>query len=162
MRDADIVASLNVQFADSLEVIESESVLVQNVRTKLSHKSRRAVRIEQNKTHGGSDRAHGKRRKDSAKNLRRWKDDEAQMERAQVMWHENNKGEYVPRPVNRRYHERRYFRTTDTSRIPVYYVDTANHLDMEYKERIRIIGGCVVCDYVPAIVTPEAVKGEPI
>lgn len=163
MQDADIVASLNVQFTDSLEVVESESVQpIQNVR-KLSRKDRRAVRIDRNKSHKGSDRAHGKRRKDSAKNLRRWENDEAQMERAQVMWHENNKGEYIPRPLDRKYHEKRYFRTTDTSRIPVYYVDTANHLDMEYKERKRTVKrGCVVYDYVPAIVTPEAVQGEPV
>lgn len=128
-----------------------------------NRKQRRAIRINYNKSHKGSDRAHGKRRPDSAKNLRRWENDEAQMERVQVMWHENNKGEYVPRPVNRGYHERRYFRTTDTNRIPVYYVDTANHLDMEYKERKRTIKrGCVVYDYVPAIVTPEAVQGESV
>lgn len=130
---------------------------------KLSRKSRRAVRIERNKRKKGSDRAHGKRRKDSAKNLRRWENDEAQMERAQVMWHLNNKGDYIPRPLDRKYHEKRYLRTMDASRIPVYYVDTTNHLDMEYKVRKRTIEkGCVVYDYVPAIVTPEAVQGEPV
>jgi len=162
MTDADIVASLNVQFADSLENEESESVQPVPSR-KPSHKQRRAARRVQNARHKSADRRHGKRRKDSVKNLRRWEDDQAQMERAQVMWHLNNKGEYVPRPIDRKYHERRYSRTTDTSRIPVYYVDTANHLDMEYRERKRTIKrGCVVYDYVPAIVTPEAVKGEPV
>lgn len=67
----------------------------------LSRKQRRAQRRVQNKRHKQSDRQHGKRRADSAKNLRRWEDDRAQMERAQVMWHENNKGEYVPRPFQR-------------------------------------------------------------
>lgn len=147
--------------AEDIALIEGEESVRKS--DKLSRKQRRAIRINYNKSHKGSDRAHGKRRPDSAKNLRRWKNDEAQMERAQVMWHENNKGEYVPRPVNRGYHEKRYFRTTDTSRIPVYYVDTANHLDMEYKERKRTVKrGCVVYDYVPAIITPEAVQGESV
>lgn len=147
--------------AEDIALIEGEESVRKS--GKLSRKVRRAIRIDRNKSRKGSDRAHGKRRKDSAKNLRRWENDEAQMERAQVMWHENNKGEYIPRPLDRKYHEKRYLRTTDTSRIPVYYVDTANHLDMEYKERKRTVKrGCVVYDYVPAIVTPEAVQGEPV
>lgn len=109
MQDADTVASFNVQFADSLEIMESESVQpTQNVR-KLSHKSRRAIRIDCNKQKKGSDRAHGKRRPDSAKNLRRWENDEAQMGRAQVLWCQNHKGEYVPsKIIDRKYHEKRF------------------------------------------------------
>ncbi len=66
-----------------------------------NRKQRRAARRIQNKRHKQSDRQHGKRRADSAKDLRRWEDDRAQMERPQVMWHLNNKGDYVPRPFQR-------------------------------------------------------------
>ena len=60
MTDADIVASLNVQFADRLEVVESEPVQpVQNDR-KLSRKQRRAARRVQNARHKQADRLHGK------------------------------------------------------------------------------------------------------
>lgn len=45
--------------AEDAEIF-GKSVLVQNVR-KLSNKSRRAVRIERNKSHKGADRLHGKR-----------------------------------------------------------------------------------------------------
>lgn len=67
----------------------------------MSRKQRRAERRVQNARHKTADRRHGKRRADSPKDLRRWENDEAQQERAQVMWHVDNKGDYVPRPFQR-------------------------------------------------------------
>ena len=60
MQDADIVASLNVQFADSLEVVESESVPVRNVR-KCDRKERARRHHKANRTHKTRDRYHGKK-----------------------------------------------------------------------------------------------------
>ena len=60
MQDADIVASLNVQFADSLEVVESESVPVRNVR-KCDRKERARRHRKANRTHKTRDRYHGKK-----------------------------------------------------------------------------------------------------
>ena len=60
MQDADIVASLNVQFADSLEVVESESVPVRNVR-KCDCKERARRHHKANRTHKTRDRYHGKK-----------------------------------------------------------------------------------------------------
>lgn len=60
MQDADIVASFNVQFADSLEVVESESVPVQNVR-KCDRKERARRHRKANRTHKTRDRYHGKK-----------------------------------------------------------------------------------------------------
>lgn len=87
---------------------ESEPVQpIQNDR-KLSHKQRRAARRVQNARHKSADRRHGKRRSDSTKNLRRWENDQAQMERPQVLWCQNHKGEYVPsKIIDRKYHEKR-------------------------------------------------------
>ena len=108
MQDADCVASFNIQFADSLEITESKSVQpVQNDR-KLSRKQRRSARRVLNARHKSADRRHGKRRPDSTKNLRRWENDQAQMERPQVLWCQNHKGEYVPsKIIDRKYHEKR-------------------------------------------------------
>ena len=66
-----------------------------------NRKQRRAQRRVQNACHKTADRRHGKRRADSPKDLRRWENDEAQQERAQVMWYVDNKGDYVPRPFQR-------------------------------------------------------------
>lgn len=108
MQDADVVASFNVQFADSLENEESESVQPVQNDHKLSHKQRRAARRVQNARHKSADRLHGKRRPDSAKNLRRWENDQAQMERPQVLWCQNHKGDYVPsKIIDRKYHKKR-------------------------------------------------------
>lgn len=60
MQDANIVASLNVQFADSLEVVESESVPVRNVR-KCDRKERARRHRKANRTHKTRDRYHGKK-----------------------------------------------------------------------------------------------------
>lgn len=62
MQDADIVASFNVQFADSLslEVVESESESVHNVR-KCDRKERARRHRKANRTHKTRDRYHGKR-----------------------------------------------------------------------------------------------------
>lgn len=59
MQDADFVASFNVQFADSLEIMESEPVPVQSER-KVSAKQRRAARRKRNAKHKKADRLHGK------------------------------------------------------------------------------------------------------
>jgi len=99
---------------DVLAINDEESVR----KLTISAKQRRSARRKQNARHKQEDRQHGKRRADSAKNLRRWEDDCAQMERAQVMWHENNKGEYVPRPVDRKFHERRFTPSPDWTGEP--------------------------------------------
>lgn len=65
------------------------------------NKSRRAVRIEQNKQHKGSDRAHGKKRPMSRKDRIRAEDNRAQQERPVGMWHENCKGDWAFRPFQR-------------------------------------------------------------
>lgn len=74
----------------------------------LNRKQRRAARRVQNVRHKRADRLHGKRRLDSAKNLRRWENNQAQMERPQVLWCQNHKGEYVPsKIIDRKYYEKR-------------------------------------------------------
>lgn len=65
------------------------------------NKSRRAVRVEQNKQHKGSDRAHGKKRPMSRKDRMRAEDDRAQQERPVGMWRENCKGDWAFRPFQR-------------------------------------------------------------
>ena len=64
-------------------------------------KSRRAVRIEYNKQHKGSDRAHGKKRPMSRKNRMRAENDCAQMSRPVGMWRENCKGNWTFHPFQR-------------------------------------------------------------
>lgn len=62
MQDADIVASLNVQFADSLKVAESESAPDQSVHVRKCDRKERARRHRKaNRTHKTRDRYHGKK-----------------------------------------------------------------------------------------------------
>lgn len=101
MQDADIVASLNVQFADRLAVVESESVQpVQTVR-KLSRKQRRAARRVQNARHHHSDRLHGKKQMPSAKFIREADKQDMYHAHAKFVWHKNHKGEWIPRTVRK-------------------------------------------------------------
>lgn len=120
MQDADIVASLNVQFTDSLKVVESESVQpIQNVR-KLSRKDRRAVRIERNKSHKGSDRAHGKKRIPSAKFVREADRQNVYHAHAKFVWHENHKGEWILRTVKKheKFRQERFVPSPDWDGTP--------------------------------------------
>lgn len=122
MQDADTVASFNVQFADNLEVVESESVQpVQNVNVrKLSHKDRRSVRIDCNKSHKGSDRAHGKKRMPSAKFVRESDKQNMYHSHAKFVWHENHKGEYIPRTVRKhdKFRQERFVPSPDWDGTP--------------------------------------------
>lgn len=122
MQDADTVASFNVQFADSLEVVESESVQpVQNVNVrKVSRKDRRSVRIDCNKSHKGSDRAHGKKRMPSAKFVREADSQNIYHAHAKFVWHENHKGEWIPRTVRKhdKFHHERFMPSPDWDGTP--------------------------------------------
>ena len=80
--------------------IFGESVPVQNVR-KLSRKNRRAIRIDRNKSHKGSDRAHGKKRIPSAKFVREADRQDVYHAHAKFVWHENHKGEWIPQTVKK-------------------------------------------------------------
>lgn len=66
-----------------------------------NRKSRRAVRIEQNKSRKGSDRAHGKKRMPSAKFVREADGQDVFHAHAKYVWHENHKGEWIPRTVRK-------------------------------------------------------------
>lgn len=101
MQDADTVASFNIQFADSLEITESKSVQPVQNDHKLSRKQRRSARRVQNKRHHYSDRAHGKKRMPSAKVIREADKRDVYHAHAKFVWHENHKGEWVPRTVKK-------------------------------------------------------------
>lgn len=101
MTDADIVASLNVQFADSLEITESKSVQPIQPSRELSRKQRRSARRVQNKRHHYSDRKHGKKRMPSAKVIREADKRGVYHAHAKFVWHENHKGEWIPRTIRK-------------------------------------------------------------
>lgn len=67
----------------------------------LNRKQRRAVRIDCNKSHKGSDRAHGKKRMPSAKFFREADSQNIYHAHAKFVWHENHKEEWIPRTVRK-------------------------------------------------------------
>lgn len=79
---------------------DSESVPVRTG-CKLSHKQRRAARRVQNHAHKQSDRLHGKKRMPSAKFVREADRQDIYHAHAKFVWHENHKGEWIPRTVKK-------------------------------------------------------------
>lgn len=94
-------AKLESDLADmDMDFEDSESVPVHKS-GKLSRKNRRAARRVQNKHHKQSDRAHGKKRMPSAKFVREADKQDVYHAHAKFVWHENHKGEWIPRKVKK-------------------------------------------------------------
>ena len=85
-----------------------------------NRKSRRAVRIDRNKSHKGSDRAHGKKRMPSAKFVREADSQNIYHAHAKFVWHENHKGEYIPRTVRKhdKFRQERFIPSPDWDGTP--------------------------------------------
>lgn len=84
------------------------------------NKSKRAVRIEQNKQHKGSDRAHGKKRMPSAKFVREADKQDIYHAHTKFVWHESHKGEWIPRTVRKhdKFRQERFVPSPDWDRTP--------------------------------------------
>lgn len=90
MRNQDVIA-------DVRDLSDSDNEV------KLSAKQRRAARRVQNHAHKQSDRAHGKKRMPSAKFVREADNHQQDIfhAHAKYVWHENHKGEWIPRKVKK-------------------------------------------------------------
>lgn len=86
-----------------------------------NRKQRRAARRVQNKRHHHSDRMHGKKRMPSAKFVREADNHQQDIyhAHAKYVWHENRKGEWIPRTVRKhdKFRQERFMRSAEITEV---------------------------------------------
>lgn len=121
-----VLQAIQDSFTESMladEYLDCEDLFTESVPVRKvgkSRKSRRAVRIDCNKSHKGSDRAHGKKRMPSAKFVRESDKQNMYHSHAKFVWHENHKGEYIPRTVRKhdKFRQERFMPSPDWDGTP--------------------------------------------
>lgn len=122
----DTLSAIQDSFTESMladEYLDCEDLFTESVpvrKSGKSRKSRRAVRIDRNKSHKGSDRAHGKKRMPSAKFIREADKQDIYHAHAKFVWHESHKGEQIPRTVRKhdKFRQERFMPSPDWDGTP--------------------------------------------
>ena len=105
----------------------------------LNRKQRRSARRKQNTRHKQADRVHGKKRTPSAKFIREADKQDIYHAHAKFVWHENHKGQWIPRTVRKhdKFRQERFMPSPDWDGNPDPYMFPERIMIERRREKVQ-------------------------